>query len=48
MPVNGAYFLLELGLNPNNFYFDIYVLLAMGVVVFVAAFVLLTLVKEKR
>jgi len=47
-PVNGAYFLIELGLNPQNFYFDVYILIAMGVVLFVAAFVLLTSVKEQR
>lgn len=48
VPVNGAYFLVEIGLNPNNFYFDLYVLVAMGLVLFVAAFVLLTSVKEQR
>jgi hypothetical protein len=44
----GAYFLAYLGLNPLNFFFDFYVLVALGVVLFVAAFVMLTSIKETR
>jgi len=47
-PVNGAYFLRLLGLNPDNFYLDMYLLAAYGLVLYAAAAVAFFFVKEKR
>lgn len=47
-PVNGAYFLSELGLNPNAFLFDAYILVGAGVLLLIAALVLLSSLKEER
>ncbi len=48
-PVNGAYYLAILGLNPNAFFLDVYLLLGYGLVFFVLAFLVLAFAqKEKR
>jgi hypothetical protein len=48
-PVNGAYYLAVLGLNPNDFYMDVYLLLGFGLLFFVLAFLVLAFAqKEKR
>lgn len=48
-PVNGAFYLTILGLNPSNFYLDVFLIFIMGIVLFLCALVSLQfVVKEKR
>ena len=48
LPVNGAYYLAILGLDPENFYMDVYLLIGYGIALYAAAFGFLLAVKEKR
>jgi ABC-type multidrug transport system permease subunit len=48
LAVNGAYFLRIIGLNPDNFYLDMYLLAAYGLLMYAAAAVAFFFVKEKR